>query len=50
MCGVGGSGEKPIQMRRSEKGGGKMNFFFVIGRASMLSSSLNIQDLRGRDQ
>ena len=29
MCGVGGSGEKPIEMRRSEKGGGgKMTIFF----------------------
>ena len=28
MCGVGGSGEKAIGMRRSEKGGGKMTFFF----------------------
>ena len=27
MCGVGGSGEKPIEMR-SEKGGGKMTNFF----------------------
>ena len=28
MCGVGGSGEKPIEMRRSEKGGGQMTIFF----------------------
>ena len=28
MCGVGGTGEKPIEMRRSEKGGGKMTIFF----------------------
>ena len=28
MCGVGGSGEKPIEMRRSEKGGGKTTIFF----------------------
>ena len=28
MCGVGGSGEKPVEMRRSEKGGGKMTIFF----------------------
>ena len=26
--GGGGSGEKAIDMRRSEKGGGKMTFFF----------------------
>lgn len=29
MCGVGGSGEKPIEMRRSEKGGGKMTILFA---------------------
>lgn len=29
MCGVGGTGEKAIDMRKSEKEGGKMtNFFF----------------------
>lgn len=51
MCGVGGTGEKAIDMRKSEKGGGKMTiFFFVIARASMPSSSLNIQDLCARDQ
>ena len=51
MCGVGGIGEKAIDMRKSEKGGGKMtNFFFVIARASMPSSSLNTQDLCARDQ
>ena len=50
MCGVGGSGEKAIEMKKSEKGGGKMTFFFVIERASKPSSSLNIQDLCARDQ
>ena len=43
MCGVGGTGEKAIDMRKSEEGGG-------IARASMPSSSLNIQDLCARDQ
>ena len=28
MCGVGGSGEKKIEMSRTEKGGGKMTIFF----------------------
>ena len=39
MCGVGGTGEKAMDMRRSEKGGGKMTIFFYVKVIQLIPTS-----------